>query len=292
MSEEWYYAKNNQQFGPISAAQINELVESGQLSADDLVWKDGMTHWQAVSRARHLFEGAAVSAVQPAWGPASNAPSVPHPAAVQGQPYGQPSAIGYYSVTSDISARTRQILRGFPAPTGPRGDWPLSDSHLAQLAEAERHRKAIRAFNNTCHALVLICVLLSVVGLLVLLASGGRGGGAPRVVWMAGGGGLAFYLGMGALFFICGRAALKARIWGPITVSVLLTAGLLFLLFAAFMTMSSGPRGDAAGTAIVMVFVLLIVGGLLWVSVRGIIAIPKFLNSPVWAQEALVNAKL
>src|SRR5688572_11431694 len=127
MSDEWYYAKNNQQFGPISAVQLNELVESGQLSADDLVWKDGMTHWQAVSRARHLFEGAVAQAQAATWGPKSNAPSVPHPAAVQGQPYGQSGAIGYYSATADIGARTLHILRGFPAPTGPRGDWPLSD---------------------------------------------------------------------------------------------------------------------------------------------------------------------
>ena len=291
MSEEWYYAKNNQQFGPISAAQINELVESGQLSADDLVWKDGMTHWQAVSRARHLFEGAAVSAVQPAWGPASNAPSVPHPAAVQGQPYGQPSAIGYYSVTSDISARTRQILRGFPAPTGPRGDWPLSDAHLAQLAEAERHRKAIRAFNGMCHVLVLLCVLGTVGALMALLAApSGRAARSP--ILMAGGGVLAVYVGLGVLFYICGRAALKARIWGPITVCVFLTLGIVVLLGVGLMAMGSGSRVDQTGTVILLFFLVLIGGALLWVNIRGMIAIPKFLASPVWAQEALVNAKL
>jgi hypothetical protein len=272
MSEQWYYARNNQQFGPISAARLLEMVDSGELSEDALVWREGMTHWQQAGRARRLFEA----------GPAV------HAAAPPPDPLAQ---IGYYSATADMSSRTMQILRGFASPTGPRGDWPLSDAHLAQLAETERHRKAIRAFNGMCHVLVLLCVLGTVGALMALLAApSGRTARNPMLV--AGGGVLAVYLGLGVLFYICGRAALKARIWGPITVCVFLTLGIVVLLGVGLMAIGSGSRVDQTGTVILLFFLVLIGGALLWVNIRGMVAIPKFLASPVWAQEALVNAKL
>ncbi len=42
---EWYLARDGQQFGPLSEAELNKLVELGHLRADDLLWRDGLADW-------------------------------------------------------------------------------------------------------------------------------------------------------------------------------------------------------------------------------------------------------
>lgn len=53
--EEWHYAKDGQQFGPISAADLKRLATTGELSATDLVWKDGMADWKKAASIKGLF---------------------------------------------------------------------------------------------------------------------------------------------------------------------------------------------------------------------------------------------
>ena len=43
---EWYYAENYKEKGPITDEAFRELVESGQIRADTLVWHAGLTEWQ------------------------------------------------------------------------------------------------------------------------------------------------------------------------------------------------------------------------------------------------------
>ncbi|MEO0452620.1 MAG: RDD family protein [Verrucomicrobiota bacterium] len=43
----WYYAKNGEQLGPVEEAEFEELVSSGKIQSDTLVWKDGMKDWVA-----------------------------------------------------------------------------------------------------------------------------------------------------------------------------------------------------------------------------------------------------
>ena len=38
---QWYYARNDQQFGPVSAAELKQLADSGKLPPDDLLWHEG-----------------------------------------------------------------------------------------------------------------------------------------------------------------------------------------------------------------------------------------------------------
>lgn len=52
MADEWYYSKRGQRVGPVSEAQLNQLVASGQIQPPDLVWKQGMAQWVQV---RHAF---------------------------------------------------------------------------------------------------------------------------------------------------------------------------------------------------------------------------------------------
>jgi hypothetical protein len=44
-SLEWYYAKGNKQHGPVSAAELKKLADTGELKPGDLVWRGGMEQW-------------------------------------------------------------------------------------------------------------------------------------------------------------------------------------------------------------------------------------------------------
>jgi len=44
--EEWYYAQEGKQVGPVSRDEIQQLIHAGQINADTLVWKEGMADWQ------------------------------------------------------------------------------------------------------------------------------------------------------------------------------------------------------------------------------------------------------
>ena len=54
-SAEWYYAKDNKQLGPVSAAQLKQLANSGALKPGQLVWREGMDEWVAASKVKGLF---------------------------------------------------------------------------------------------------------------------------------------------------------------------------------------------------------------------------------------------
>ncbi len=64
MAEEWYYAKQGKQLGPVSTDYLTQLASSGQLQPTDLIWKEGMASWApARIAARHLFPEPAAAAV-------------------------------------------------------------------------------------------------------------------------------------------------------------------------------------------------------------------------------------
>ena len=43
----WYYVDQGQQAGPANDAQFEELVRSGKIQPDTLVWREGMAAWQS-----------------------------------------------------------------------------------------------------------------------------------------------------------------------------------------------------------------------------------------------------
>ncbi len=55
----WYYARDNQQSGPITLEQLQAMVRTGQLRSVDRVWADGMKDWVEVSSVPQLQGGAA-----------------------------------------------------------------------------------------------------------------------------------------------------------------------------------------------------------------------------------------
>jgi TM2 domain-containing membrane protein YozV len=58
VAAEWYYAKGQQQIGPVSEADLKSLASDGTLAAGDLVWKTGMTDWVPARQVPGLFPAA------------------------------------------------------------------------------------------------------------------------------------------------------------------------------------------------------------------------------------------
>ncbi len=57
---DWYYTRNQEQQGPVTEADLGNLLQAGTISAETLVWRDGMPDWKPLSTARpDLFGGSA-----------------------------------------------------------------------------------------------------------------------------------------------------------------------------------------------------------------------------------------
>jgi hypothetical protein len=52
---QWYYARNDQQFGPVSANELKVLADAGRLAPDDLLWREGMEQWATAINLKGLF---------------------------------------------------------------------------------------------------------------------------------------------------------------------------------------------------------------------------------------------
>jgi GYF domain 2 len=50
----WFYSVNGQQSGPVSDSQLDELLQSGKINSNTLVWHDGMTDWKPFGTVRPL----------------------------------------------------------------------------------------------------------------------------------------------------------------------------------------------------------------------------------------------
>jgi hypothetical protein len=55
MATGWYYRKHGEAHGPVRPNELKRLAESGQISPDDLVWKEGLTKWIRAVRVKGLF---------------------------------------------------------------------------------------------------------------------------------------------------------------------------------------------------------------------------------------------
>ena len=55
MAKNWHYAKDGDKHGPISSAELKRLANSGQLSPDDLVWREDMKEWRKASTIKGLL---------------------------------------------------------------------------------------------------------------------------------------------------------------------------------------------------------------------------------------------
>ncbi len=54
MASEWYYLRDGQQTGPVSAADLKAMAAAGELTLEDLLWREGFAEWVEVSRISQL----------------------------------------------------------------------------------------------------------------------------------------------------------------------------------------------------------------------------------------------
>lgn len=62
----WFYALNNQQQGPITDEQLDQLIRGGVVRSDTLVWHEGMENWQPLDAARAAVPKAELPPLLPA----------------------------------------------------------------------------------------------------------------------------------------------------------------------------------------------------------------------------------
>ena len=56
----WYYAKNNQKFGPFTRSEFSSLADSGVIDYYDYIWHDGLSDWTEAKNAQGLFKTASI----------------------------------------------------------------------------------------------------------------------------------------------------------------------------------------------------------------------------------------
>jgi hypothetical protein len=79
--EEWFYALGEVQSGPVPRRQVVALLTSGQMAADDLVWREGMAGWTAAAEAGLVPPPQAAPLPQAAPPPPPQADPAPPPPA-------------------------------------------------------------------------------------------------------------------------------------------------------------------------------------------------------------------
>jgi hypothetical protein len=109
MADQWFYARGGQQTGPVTFAQLTDVVRAGGLTPSDLVWQEGTPEWQPASQVPGLFGAVAAAPATlppPPAGPyAQSAPLPAQPVGYQGpyQPQFQqypPGSVPNYLVQS------------------------------------------------------------------------------------------------------------------------------------------------------------------------------------------------
>ncbi len=76
----WHYAIDGQQLGPISEGDLKQLYASGEITANDLVWREGLDDWvsygSVFSEPQPTEGGAPVETAEPV-AAASGASAIP-----------------------------------------------------------------------------------------------------------------------------------------------------------------------------------------------------------------------
>lgn len=58
----WFYASNNQQVGPVTESQFDELVRAGKITGETLVWREGLAGWKPLREVDAAWAPAAPGA--------------------------------------------------------------------------------------------------------------------------------------------------------------------------------------------------------------------------------------
>ena len=90
-SNQWYLAREGQQFGPITDAELARFIELGHLQPNDLLWRDGFPEWRP---AMVVFPTPSQTTPRPTTAPKARGRSAPGPEASNRNP-GRPQPAGH-----------------------------------------------------------------------------------------------------------------------------------------------------------------------------------------------------
>jgi hypothetical protein len=136
-SHEWFLARDGQQHGPISAAEMSKIIELGYLMANDLVWRQGFSDWQPASS---VFPPKAASEAPPAVPPA---PSAAPPVTASPAAAARPSPAPGGAKESDAKPQPA-IDRGAAAGRGQAPAAKATDPREIIAQEAARREESAR----------------------------------------------------------------------------------------------------------------------------------------------------
>jgi hypothetical protein len=158
----WYFVVENQQTGPVSETQLDELFRSGKINRDTMVWHEGMADWQRLHEVR-----------------ASAAPTVPGiPSGVvcvecgRAFPPGEVIKLNNSWVCAQCKPIFLQRLREGAAPSGTsmwrqgrrlvtRSETPFPDRCVKCNAPANGFRlKRVLYWAHPAYLLLLLCNIL------------------------------------------------------------------------------------------------------------------------------------
>ena len=71
MTKEWYFQEGDKRIGPIAAAALKKLAESGRITPETLVWRNGTPEWVKAGTIRGLI----TTSIPPAAPPPLDSPS-------------------------------------------------------------------------------------------------------------------------------------------------------------------------------------------------------------------------
>ncbi len=130
----WYYARGEQEKGPITTAQIKALAAAGKLQREDFVWKEGMENWVPASEVPGLIAGKSAAATS-ADSEQPTQQSQPDSTPIRMQPGGQTSQTQPRTISRAV------FVVGLLMALLSRGCDSLGDRNVVRrkaMAEAER----------------------------------------------------------------------------------------------------------------------------------------------------------
>ena len=172
---EWYLARDDQQFGPLSDVELKKFVELGHLRATDLLWRHGFSDWRPAASV--FAEQRAAAAAPAAQMPQQHRPQQPR----QHQPARTEAAEGSRAPTDPWEAaaaaagdaasaqgpRSRPVTKAtapLPAANSAGGARPQRTGPAAPVkgkAAAARSRDAVARRRRFPWVSVIVCLLLA-----------------------------------------------------------------------------------------------------------------------------------
>jgi hypothetical protein len=118
MTEDWYYAHDAQQMGPVSTLALRDMLANGTVKLSDLVWRDGMSNWVPASESRELWP-TPPSAVATGSAPRPGGEAPPAPAQRRyDEATPAPAQRRYHDLQPRDRWDARRPLRRQPSPPG------------------------------------------------------------------------------------------------------------------------------------------------------------------------------